>query len=300
MVKMNIFKPCSLKTMMYDLAPTRVTYDLYWIALSLCLFSRTLHVTRGLLVYCLWCLYVYCLVRSEGTFTLHRPINVCLWCLFLYCFVGAKDPTYTYTAFEAYNSIAFAAYTCIVLSVYRGTYTYTAFEAYTSIAFAAYTCIVLSVQGGGGGTWGLYWYRCVYGYGILTVHRLVLLLVPVLEAVPGVLVVAGLQFVLFTRGHSVYRLRHRNFRGLNLSRYNKTVVDLFYSTYKTDKQFRYTLKHITTMAWLESLLPSDACFESFTFWNLPSTNAKWLPELAVHDVICLHLPPALPILYKFL
>lgn len=153
---------------------------------------------------------------------------------------------------------------------------------------------------GGGGTWGLYWYRCVYGYGILTVHRLVLLLVPVLEAVPGVLVVAGLQFVLFTRGHSVYRLRHRNFRGLNLSRYNKTVVDLFYSTYKTDKQFRYTLKHITTMAWLESLLPSDACFESFTFWNLPSTNAKWLPELAVHDVICLHLPPALPILYKFL
>ena len=174
-------------------------------------------------MYCLWCLYVYCLVRSEGTFTLHRPINVCLWCLFLYCFVGAKDPTYTYTVFEAY----------------------------TSIAFAAYTCIVLSVQGGG--HLRPNWYRSVCGYGILTVHRLVLLLVPVLEAVPGVLVVAGLQFVLFTRGHSVYRLRHRNFRGLNLSRYNKTVVDLFYSTYKTDKRFRSTLKHITTMTWLESL-----------------------------------------------
>ena len=97
------------------------------------------------------------------------------------------------------------------------------------------------------------WYRSVCGYGILTVHRLVLLLVPVLEAVPGVLVVAGLQFVLFTRGHSVYRLRHRNFRRLNLSRYNQTVVDLFYSTYKTDKRIRSTLKHITTMARLVSL-----------------------------------------------
>ena len=125
-------------------------------------------------------------------------------------------------------------------------------------------CVVCA----GGGHLRPNWYRSVCGYGILTVHRLVLLLVPVLEAVPGVLVVAGLQFVLFTRGHSVYRLRHRNFRGLNLSRYNKTVVDLFYSTYKTDKRIRSTLKHITTMAWLESLSSSDACFQSFYILKL--------------------------------
>lgn len=204
-------------------------------------------------MYCLWCLYVYCLVCSEGTFTLHRPINVCLWCLFLYCFVGAKDPTYTYTAFEAIIPLPLRLI-LVLCCLCRGTLPILILHSRPTLPLPLRPILVLCcLCRGGGGTWGLYWYRCVYGYGILTVHRLVLLLVPVLEAVPGVLVVAGLQFVLFTGGHSVYRLRHRNFRGLNLSRYNQTVVDLFYSTYKTDKRIRSTLKHITTMARLVSL-----------------------------------------------
>lgn len=62
------------------------------------------------------------------------------------------------------------------------------------------------------------------------VHGFVLLLVPVLEAILGVLVVGRVQFVLLTRVHPVYCLGHGDFGGFNRSRHHQPVVYLFYRT----------------------------------------------------------------------